>query len=146
MRVTGITVSTLFKSYFVTSSQNLQIFTVPNKAEVKAYRAAYRLTVEGRLRKTYEGMSRRVRGKAKGNEHIYGGLSICSRKEFMQWASNDTNFLRLFNAWLESGCEYSISPSIDRIDNERGYDLDNIQWLTVSENSVKRGEDNAKKL
>ena len=55
----------------------------------------------------------------------------------MKWAESDPEFIRLFKEWEESGYEYKLTPSIDRIDNSRGYDLDNIQFLTLSENSKK---------
>lgn len=47
-----------------------------------------------------------------------------------QWAE-------LHNAWVHSGYQQALSPSIDRIDNSKGYDLNNIQIITQSENSRK---------
>jgi hypothetical protein len=115
-------------------------------SEFKADRKSRVLTVNGRIGKTYDAMTSRVRGKHKARAHIYEGLSICSREEFMEWAKNDDEFNKRFEDWLESGQQLSMSPSIDRINPEKGYDLDNMQWLTVSENTAKAHEDKARKI
>lgn len=47
-------------------------------------------------------------------------------------------FLRLYNEWKDSGFKRENAPSIDRVDNSRGYDRDNVQWLSNSENVAKR--------
>lgn len=47
-------------------------------------------------------------------------------------------FDRLFSEWERSGYNKQRKPSIDRISNKRGYDLDNIHWMTWAENRYKQ--------
>jgi len=60
-------------------------------------------------------------------------FTICEFKDFVK----TTNYKEIHGAWVKSGYKMKLSPSIDRIDNARGYDLDNIQIITVSENARK---------
>ena len=46
-------------------------------------------------------------------------------------------FREMLQAYLASGKNLSLAPSIDRIDNNKGYSLDNIRWVTQGENSRK---------
>jgi hypothetical protein len=43
----------------------------------------------------------------------------------------------LHTAWVDSGFTPKLVPSIDRIDNNKGYTIDNIRWLSKSDNSKK---------
>ena len=103
-----------------------------------------RKTVDGRLTITYNSMTSRVNGKCTKNPEYYIGKSVCSKEEFVNWSKNDPSFIRLFEAWLESGQQFSMSPSIDRIDSDKGYDIGNMQWLTVSENGRKGAENSTR--
>ena len=66
------------------------------------------------------------------------GKEILDRKDFYEWTFNETNFLELFDYFIKNNYQRKIAPSIDRIDNNGGYVLGNMQWLTVSGNSRKR--------
>jgi hypothetical protein len=64
---------------------------------------------------------------------------LCSKEEFIQWSKKtESEFIKLFNEWIESKCEYRMVPSIDRIDSTRGYSIDNLQWLTQRDNRLKQ--------
>ena len=93
----------------------------------------YHKTFFGKLMLTYNNMDRRVRGMVK--EHIYGGLDLLDRDVFYKWAKNNEDYKILFNKWVNSGYDRRLSPSIDRIDGNKGYILSNIRFLTHSENS-----------
>lgn len=88
-------------------------------------------------------MQRRVRGKEHGRHR---GLPILSRTEFYSLFETDPQFLTLFEQWraaLGTSSHYLkkvmyLRPTPDRRDGSRGYVADNIQWLTYSENSLKR--------
>ena len=95
----------------------------------------YWKTEKGKLMLTYNNMKRRVDGYVK--PHIYNGLDICERYEFYEWSKNNTDFKLLFEEWSSKGFIRKISPSIDRIDTSLGYSVDNMQWITQSENSRK---------
>ncbi len=100
----------------------------------KKYQRAYAKTLKGRLVRCYNHMSQRVKGTCKGY-HRYKGLSILDKQAFYDWAINDKKYNELHNDWVLSNFELSKCPSIDRIDSSKGYDIDNIRFLTQSENS-----------
>ena len=114
------------------------------KANKNSLRKEKALTVEGRLDMTYRSMCSRVKGNSTKNPELYLGKSVCSKEDFMEWAKNDEEFNKRFEDWIESGQQYSMSPSIDRIDSEKGYDIGNMQWLTVSENGRKGAENSTR--
>ena len=73
-----------------------------------------------------------------GHKYRVTGMAYLSRKEFMAWAQvNMDTFMNLYNEWSKSGYNTKLMPSIDRIDNKKGYTSDNMQWLSRSENSRK---------
>ena len=68
------------------------------------------------------------------------GKEFMSKANFISWCweeKNITKFQKLHSDWVKSNYIPKLAPSIDRIDNNRGYTLDNIQWLTKSQNSKK---------
>tara|TARA_R110002096_G_scaffold250275_1_gene442723 strand:- start:37 stop:429 length:393 start_codon:yes stop_codon:yes gene_type:complete len=95
----------------------------------------YHKTKKGKLMLTYNNMTRRVTGYVK--PHLYKGLDICSRDVFYDWSLNNESFNYLYIDWVNSGFKRALSPSIDRIDTNKGYVSENIQWITLSENSKK---------
>lgn len=97
-----------------------------------AYAKKYRKTAKGCRHKMYWGMKYRV------NSHKnYAGMSVdFTLKEFYAFLDK-TNFEKLHIAWIESGYMRKLAPSVDRLDNTKGYSLDNIQIITLSENCSK---------
>lgn len=63
---------------------------------------------------------------------------MCSREEFLGWARGCQEFWRLYGIWRELSYEQRSSPSIDRIDNSKGYALSNLRWVPFHEN-VRKG-------
>jgi len=55
-------------------------------------------------------------------------------KELEDEYKNTTQFKRLFKEWENSNYEKYKKPSFDRLDNNKGYSLDNIQLVTWEEN------------
>lgn len=97
----------------------------------------YERTPKGHLMRTYRNMLSRVRGIQKKKAHIYMGLPILDKSEFYEWSLNDSNYIDLWRVWVASEYDRKLTPSIDRIDPEHGYELWNMQWLTHSDNSAK---------
>jgi len=98
----------------------------------------YEKTVNGFLMRLYRNMQSRVTGVQKAKFHLYEGKRLLNREDFYNWAKSSTKFHILFNEWEKSGYERKLSPSVDRIDSSRGYEMDNMEWVTHSENS-RRG-------
>lgn len=107
----------------------------------------YEATPEGKLMRTYRNMKSRVVGVLKNKRHLYEGLEILDKKEFYKWSMEESNFMYLYRDWVFSGCDLKLSPSIDRIDPEKGYVIGNIQWLTFSQNCSRiRGKSYKREL
>lgn len=105
--------------------------------EYDQYRQRYNFTRIFNHR--YTNMGLRVNGKTR-REYRVQGTDMLSSKEFMKWCrslENMKNFYKLWVKWELSGFPRGLTPSIDRIDNLRGYTVDNIQWLTVTQNNKK---------
>ena len=109
----------------------------------RAYRARignavtkrYERTKNGKIMRIYRNMQSRVLGIVKQKAHLYAGLDILSRDDFYEWAKNSPEFDTLFDAWMDAGYPAKLAPSVDRVDPSRGYQLDNMEWVTHSENS-----------
>lgn len=94
----------------------------------------YEKTPKGYLMRSYRNMLSRVQGVQKIG--TWTGKEILPKEEFYEWALSDPTFRRLFAAYEESDYERRLAPSPDRIDSSKGYTLDNMRWLTHSENSA----------
>jgi hypothetical protein len=85
-------------------------------------------------------MRRRVQGRASKNPHYWAGKPIMSRETFFEWSKNHPDFLRLFKRWVLTKHDRKLVPSINRIDSAKGYTLDNVEWITFSQNASLAGE------
>jgi len=96
----------------------------------------YRAYSGSRLHRIWLNMNNRCNNSKTRDYKWYGakGIKLCdewrSFLTFEQWA--------LKNGYLDLDVEFKNQLSIDRIDNDKGYNPDNCQWLTVSENSRKQ--------
>ena len=95
----------------------------------------YEKTKHGKLMRTYRNMLSRVKGIQWRKEHLYGGKEVLPKDEFYAWALANKSFHILYEAWEQSGFDRKLAPSVDRIDSQKGYTLDNMRWITHSENS-----------
>ena len=64
-----------------------------------------------------------------------------SKEEFLSWVLKQDNFENIFNTWVISGYKMDLVPSIDRLDDYKGYSIDNIQLMTWIENKQKGYDD-----
>lgn len=101
----------------------------------KEYYAKYEKTERGFLMRKYRNMQSRIVGIQKKKHHLYKGLPLLSREDFYKWAFASRRFKNMYKRWVESGYQRKLTPSVDRIDSSRGYEIDNMRWLTHSENS-----------
>ncbi len=79
-------------------------------------------------------MRRRVQGKDTNRPDLYAGLPILPRDAFVSWAKNHPDFLNLYKQWFTSKFDRRLTPSINRMNSNKGYILGNIEWVTNSQN------------
>lgn len=88
----------------------------------------------------FSSITERATGRNKKRTYNVLGKGVCSKEEFINWCYKKENlikFQKIHSEWVKSNFDRKLCPSIDRIDNNKGYVLDNLQWLTVSANSKK---------
>jgi hypothetical protein len=105
-----------------------------NNKETKKYEK----TKKGFLMRLYRNMQSRINGVQKLKAHLYNGKSLIDRQTFYEWATSNNSFYILFDAYELSNYDRKLAPSVDRIDSKIGYELNNIEFVTHSENS-RRG-------
>lgn len=98
----------------------------------------YEKTIPGFLMRLYRNMLSRTSGVQKDKYHLYVGCYLLSKVEFKEWAIHSEKFHSIFKVWEDSGYDRKLTPSVDRIDSSKGYELSNMEWVTHSENS-RRG-------
>jgi len=71
---------------------------------------------------------------------IYKDVKLTiSRQEMIEFVlKNWKHYLSIHTYWVQNGCTWHLTPSIDRIDTYGHYSLDNIQFIPLGENSKKR--------
>lgn len=80
-------------------------------------------------------MRARIAGKGKDSEY-YAGKSLLSKDVFMTWARNHPDFLKLYKQYFMSKFDRRLAPSATRMDSDRGYSLNNMEWVTASQCSM----------
>lgn len=113
--------------------------------------ARYEKSKPGFLMRLYRNMQSRVTGVQKLKHHLYAGKELLLREDFYRWANESPRFHALFAEWEASGYERRLSPSVDRVNSERGYTIDNMEWVPFHENCrrstyAKHGKARAKPL
>lgn len=98
----------------------------------------YEKTPNGFLMRLYRNMQSRITGVQSVKYHLYKNKELLDRDSFYKWAKGNEDFLSLYKEWVSKGYEMKLTPSVDRIDSSKGYTLENMEWVTHSENS-RRG-------
>lgn len=108
------------------------------KESVKQRATKHGKSKMNRLYQTWQNMKRRCNDPNNIEYHCYGGKGV---KVCDDW----NNSYESFEKWaIESG--YRDPLTIDRIDSNGGYNPDNCQWLTKSENSKKMHRERGHKV
>lgn len=85
----------------------------------------------------YTALKQRSEGRATRKMRV-SGMEFLSKNEWNQWVEDHMDdFMRLYKVWKVSGYQHKYCPSIDRIDNSKGYTKDNLQWLSSVDNVIK---------
>lgn len=98
----------------------------------------YEKTQKGFLVRLYRNMESRVTGVQSKKAHLYEGKELLDRDLFYEWSLAPPEFQELFLLWELSGYARRLCPSVDRVESSDGYRLDNMEWVTFSEN-CRRG-------
>ena len=93
-----------------------------------------RATIGSFLSNAYSRMNERIKGTGTRNPHLYANKPIVSREIFVLWSKNHPDFLRLYKSWVNTGFDRRFAPSVNRLSSKGGYTLDNMEWVTFSQN------------
>ena len=96
----------------------------------------YEKTKSGFLMRLYRNMKSRITGIQWKKAHLYKGKELLPKNDFYKWAWNNKTFQRLFMKWEKSNYNRKLTPTVNRINPQIGYVLENMEWLTHSENSA----------
>lgn len=108
------------------------------KANNNKQTKAYEKTKKGFLMRLYRNMKSRVEGVQKHKFHLYEGKSLdITKDDFYIWGLSSSSFNYLWDCYVASDYNRKLAPSVDRIDSEKGYCFENIEWVTHSENSAR---------
>ena len=105
----------------------------------------YEKTEKGFLVRLYRNMESRIKGIQKEKHYLYEGKEILKREDFYTWSLNNDTFHKLFKEWVDSGYDRKMTPSVDRVESSIGYIIDNMEWVTHSENSRRGTQEKIKK-
>ena len=103
-----------------------------------AHYKKYEKTPKGFIMRMYRNMKSRITGIQKDKFHLYCGKEILTKEEFYAWALEHEQFKSLYKNYVNSNYDRKLAPSVDRIDSSLGYVINNMEWVTHSENS-RRG-------
>ena len=129
----------------IKSAQYAKNSTIQQKEKAKKRLKQYRIKNKGNIHNwfvtTYNGM--RNRNKAKS----FGELKF-SCEQFEKWVLDNYSekFYLMFEKYVNSGFDKYEKPSIDRIDDYKGYTFDNMQLLNWRENNEKGRKSNKNKI
>jgi hypothetical protein len=101
---------------------------------IDAYK--YEKTINGFLVRLYRNMKSRITGIQKEKHYLYVGKKLIDKELFYSWAKNHPDFLRLYKEWVNYEYNRKLTPSVNRINPDKGYTIDNMEWVTNSQNSA----------
>lgn len=116
--------------------------TVIKQDEVRAYdKLRYRTNIERIKWHKYRGIVNRCTGKHKNRTYKVQTMPYLTKEEYATWwEENIKSFNTCYKLWVKNDYKNKFAPSIDRIDSNKGYTPDNMQWLTFTENCQKHNK------
>lgn len=120
--------------YFSKDKRNKEGITNVCNACIILIRAKYRKTRKGLVGTIYLAQL----GSSRRRNHPMPTYSL---NELKKWVFSQTNFESIYNNWQNDNYSSNLRPSLDRIDDYKGYSFDNIQLITWRENNQKRHAD-----
>jgi hypothetical protein len=95
----------------------------------------YEKTPNGFLVRLYRNMKSRISGVQVAKFYLYEGKELLTKEDFYVWAKNSPKFYELFKEYQNSNYDRKLAPSVDRVNSKLGYKIENMEWVTHSENS-----------
>lgn len=116
--------------------ENIQKYAEDNRKELNDYSKKY----NNKKKKTKNGWLKTVYNTQKGSSKKRGHESpLYTEVELQSWInSQEEVFEFLWNKWVQSDYKKELFPSIDRLENDKPYSLENIQLMTWQENKNKQ--------
>ena len=90
----------------------------------------YKRSRKGLTTKIYA--HQRSHSKSRGHD-----MPTYTNSELYDWLISQSNFEELYTKWVASGYEQYIQPSINRLEDSKGYSFDNIELITWGANMSK---------
>lgn len=87
-------------------------------------------TIEGVIKTIYD--SQVSNSKGRGHE-----APNYSKQDLLNYCLSSSRFIELYNAWVESEYLKDLKPSIDRLEDNKGYSFGNIRVTTWLCNKLK---------
>jgi SPX domain protein involved in polyphosphate accumulation len=85
----------------------------------------------------YSEIKRRCTHETYGKRNYKKGMKFCTKKEFFDKFLNDKNFLKQYKIWQESEFKRGLAPSIDRINSNGDYLINNLRFISNIENAIR---------
>lgn len=89
------------------------------------------------IRKTFEGKLVSIYYSMVYRDKLRGFNNTIEKRCFILQGKKSKIYKNLYNRWVESGYLHALVPSVDRINPRLGYIKENIQFLTLRDNSAK---------
>jgi len=105
-------------------------YTNECKSCIKITLEIYNRSIKGLVTKMYS--HHKIRNRDKFNSNI-----PYTKEEFKKWITSNNNFEELYKNWVDSEYDKMLKPSCDRLDDYKGYSLENIRLVTWKENCDK---------
>ena len=102
-----------------------------HKEEVPIKHKAWSRTIDGLISQIYR--SQKQHSKKRGHQP-----PTYSQELLLRWMTAHVIFKKLYDNWIASDYDRWLIPSVDRLDNSKGYSFDNIQLMTWKENDAKQ--------
>ena len=103
------------------------------KTNLEIVGSSYDFSEKGVVRVLYKTQKRNQSKRGHGNLPY-------TKSEFHQWLY-ENNFKKLYSEWVESSYATNMKPSVDRLDDYRGYSFANIRLVTWQENLEHHASD-----